>query len=345
MPGIITPISRPNKLQQRWGAEIDDNVVKLIWSPDGQTVAAASISGAITLFEAKTGAIKQTLKGHSFGTTAIAFNHDGKYLASAGQDGKARVWNPDDGAEVLAVAGGAGWVEHVTWSPVRDLFVTGAGKKIRLWNMAGEMVREYPDQAGTIASLAWKPGTEYLASAAYHTISIWSLNDVQPLQQFTWQGSILTLAWSHDGAYIASGDQDSTVHFWYAETEKDLQMWGYPMKVRELSWDRKSRYLATGGGPVVTIWDCGGSGPAGSTPIQLKGHEDMITALAYQRTGDTLISGGADGKIIAWTPSKNDRVAARGTIPQAVTQVVWSPDDKWFVVGGEGGLIKMLTLP
>lgn len=345
MPGLITPMgSRPRKLSQRWTGQLDDNVIMLAWSPDGQTLAAASVSGAITLFDFKTGATKHTLKGHSFGTTSIAFNHDGNYLASAGQDGKARVWNIADGSEVLAVQGGAGWVEHVTWSPVRDLFATAAGKKLRLWNMEGQMVREYPAHPATIAAMSWKPGTEELTTAAYNTVTIWSLDTDTPIKQFSWQGASLVLSWSPDGNYIATGEQDSTVHFWYSKTGKDLQMWGYPLKVKELSWDRGSRYLATGGGPIVTIWDRSGKGPAGTTPIQLKAHEEAITALAYQKKGDLLASGGADGKIILWQPAKNDRPVARGAIDQPISQAVWSPDDQWLAIGGESGLIKMLTL-
>ena len=64
------------------------------------------------------------------------------------------------------------------------------------------------------------------------------------------------MAWSPDGKVLAHGNQDATVHFWYAQTGTDLQMSGYPTKVRELGWDFTSRYLATGGGRMPCVWDC-----------------------------------------------------------------------------------------
>ncbi len=114
------------------------------------------------------------------------------------------------------------------------------------------------------------------------------------MARFAWKGSILTLAWSPDGRYLVHGDQDATVHFWVLASGKDYQMWGYPTKVRELAWDHTSRYLATGGGPVVVVWDYAGKGPQSSKPLMLEAHEDFLSALAFQHTGPLLASGGIE---------------------------------------------------
>ena len=85
--------------------------------------------------------------------------------------------------------------------------------------------------------------------------------------------------------------------FWYAESGRELHMSGYPSKVRELSWDFTGRFLATGGGDVICVWDCGGSkGPEGTTPKMLEGHGATVSAVAWQRRGFLLASGdGCDG--------------------------------------------------
>lgn len=103
---------------------------------------------------------------------------------------------------------------------------------------------------------------------------------------------------------------------------------GYPAKVRELTWDAGSRFLATGGGPVVTIWDCGGRGPAGSRPLELKGHQDSISALTYQHRGPLLASGGKDGRICIWNSSRDRRVRQGIGMKAPVTGLAWSPDDR-----------------
>ena len=61
-------LNSPPQLALRWRQSIDDHVIALAWSPDGSTVAAASVTGPVTSFQ------------HSFivsdqGTAAI-WGHD-----------------------------------------------------------------------------------------------------------------------------------------------------------------------------------------------------------------------------------------------------------------------------
>src|SRR5262249_9703038 len=145
-------------------AAIDDHVIALGWSPDGATVAAASVSGPVTLFDVASGDVRQTLAGHGFGTTALAWNPDGKRLATAGQGGRVRLWAPATGQQLAALDGGSAWVEHIAWGPKGDYLVSAAGKKLRLLAPDGTLVKSFPDAAGTIADLAWSPrGKEFVA--------------------------------------------------------------------------------------------------------------------------------------------------------------------------------------
>jgi WD40 repeat protein len=160
-----------------------------------------------------------------------------------------------------------------------------------------------------------------------------------------WKGSTLVVAWSPDGRYIATGDQDATVHFWVVKSGEDLQMWGYPTKVRELSWDGASRYLATGGGPAVTVWDCSGKGPAGTTPLSLEAHEDYVSALAFQGAGPLLASGGEDGIVALWRPGASKMPRALENLGAAVSGLAWSPDDRAVAAGGEDGGVAALEAP
>jgi WD40 repeat protein len=147
------------------------------------------------------------------------------------------------------------------------------------------------------------------------------------------------LAWSPDGKYLATGDQDCSVHFWIVRLGEDLQMSGYPRKVRELAWDSASRFLATGGGAVPSVWDCSGKGPAGTTPRQFKGHDAAVNALAYQHAGPLLASGGEDGLLAVWQPTKSKKPLAVSVQDSGLTCLAWSPDDKRLAAGQESGRV------
>jgi WD40 repeat protein len=291
-----------------------------------------------------TGRIRHVLPGHGFGTTALSWSPQGGILASSGQDGKVKLWKVPKGQLHLTLDGGAAWVERVTWSPEGTLLAAAAGKKVRLWNTAGELVREYANHPSTVADIRWKPGTLELASAAYGQIALFHPDQAEPVRSLKWKGSQLVLAWSPDGKHMATGDQDSTVHFWFMKNGEDLMMSGYPVKVRELSWDYTSRFLATGGGAVPCVWDVSGKGPAGTRPLQFEGHAANVTGLAFQHSGPLLASAGADGLVMLWHPGKHKRPLATTELPAGITQIAWSGDDQRLAAGTESGRVAVLSL-
>jgi WD40 repeat protein len=326
-----------------WQAPLDDYVNDLVWSSDGRSVAAAVVSGPISILDAATGEVKTSLSGHGFGTTSLSWNNRG-ILASAGQDGKVRLWNVGTG-ESKELDGGNQWIEKVAWSPDGKHLVSSAAKKIRLWKRSGELLWESEDHQSTVSDVAWKPGSSRdFATAAYGGVSLWKPGSSKPARKFEWQGSTLKISWSPNGKYIATGDQDSTVHFWIVTHGMDLQMFGYATKVRELAWDANSRYLATGGAESVTVWDCGGKGPEGSKPLTLEAHTEFVSALAYQRRGTRLLSGGNDGLAALWEPGRTESPLAVSTLGSAVSALAFSPDDRRAVVGCEDGSVWMMEV-
>ena len=329
---------------------ISDHVIDLCWSPRKEKIAAAAVSGPITIFNAETGDVDHALEGHGFGTMSIAWHPEEDMLATAGQDGKAKLWSTESGNLLMELECGASWVEHVSWSTdsTKDrILATSAGKKIKFWSANGNLIGEASAQQTTISDIQWNPEENILASISYGGIKLWSPDISNELRIFDWQGSALKIHWSPDTRFIATGDQDSTVHFWFVETGQDLQMSGYPTKIRELSWDKSSRYLATGGGSQIVIWDCSGKGPEGRRPIMLDEHKDFLVDIAFQHHGDLLASAGLDGLLVIWEPftgRKRKQPKARIGFDQSLTKVAWSLDDTKVLVGDDSGIIAVFTL-
>ncbi|MCE7979553.1 MAG: WD40 repeat domain-containing protein [Caldilinea sp. CFX5] len=337
-------------LRSCWQRPLDDHIIALAWSPPaGQWLAAATVSGPIYLIDSEGGEVHRRLPGHGFGTMALAWHPNGSTLASAGQDGKVRLWDVVSGEQTGELAGGAAWVEHVAWLPAHDnrrapLLAAAAGRTLRIWDESGELVQEYPKHSSTIAHIQWHAPRNELAITSYGLLTVRNPDQPDALRELPWKGSSLVIAWSPDGNYIATGDQDSTVHFWITATGHDLQMWGYPTKVRELAWDHTSRYLATGGSDTVIIWDCGGKGPEGTKPHMLKGHEDTLSVLTYQHKGPLLASGGNDGLVMLWSPLRQKKELCHVARPAPISQLLWLPDDGRLAAGMANGMVELFIV-
>jgi WD40 repeat protein len=71
-------------------------VASVAWSPDGTTLAAATLSGQILLFDAATGTLLARLRGHRPSAFDLVFLDGGTALATTGSDGYIRIWDLAD---------------------------------------------------------------------------------------------------------------------------------------------------------------------------------------------------------------------------------------------------------
>jgi WD40 repeat protein len=66
--------------------------------------------------------------------------------------------------------------------------------------------------------------------------------------------------------------------------------------------------------------------------------------LTYQNQGPLLASGGEDGLVALWQPSKQQGMLALARHDSAVSQLEWSADDQRLVVGTAEGDVALYTI-
>jgi WD40 repeat protein len=82
-----------------------DYALRLAWSSDGKSLAAAGDDHAVKLLDAASGEEFRTLRGHTEGVNDVQWSPDGKSLASASQDRTVKLWDAATGKELLTLRG------------------------------------------------------------------------------------------------------------------------------------------------------------------------------------------------------------------------------------------------
>ncbi|MEM7561341.1 MAG: WD40 repeat domain-containing protein, partial [Planctomycetota bacterium] len=305
---------------------------------------AISVGGSVFLSDDRSNSAKfRQVGSHAGGANSLSWRSDGAEFATAGHDGLAKIWDGKTGHEISSLEAGDSWVGKVDYSPRRNVLATAAGRHLKLWNDRREVFYESSEHASTIADVGWNPDGSAVAVAAYYGVTLHVPGKQSQPRKYSWKGSSLALAWSPNSKYIATGEQDSTVHFWFMKSGGDAQMWGFPTKVLELSWDATGRWLATGGGATVCLWDCSGKGPTGRKPRQYKAHPTKLTQLAFQPDGTLLASADADNFLFLWEPNKYDTIVGGVSLTAPASCLRWCEGGK-LAVGQQDGKVALFDV-
>jgi WD40 repeat protein len=109
-------------------------VVDVEFSPDGRVLATASGDEMARLWNAETGLLRRTLRGHTAFVNSVDFRPDGKVLATASADGDARTWSVRTGAPLNVFRGHFSAVQHASFSPDGHWIVTAGPRTAGLWD-------------------------------------------------------------------------------------------------------------------------------------------------------------------------------------------------------------------
>ena len=337
----LSVASQTGVLGRGWFGTVGDYAIAGGWILGGKALVAADTEGGVYGFDGESGATAWARRGvHDGGALSVAVHPSGTTFTTAGQDGRALIWNAAEGQVSRAIDVGSGWVENVAWSPDGQRLAATCSRQVRVYAADGAEVWRSDDHPSTVSAIAWSNVGE-LATACYGRASFFDAATGELRQKLEWQGSLVSMVLSPGGGIVACGSQDNSVHFWRRSTGQDSEMFGYPGKPSALAFDDTGTLLATSGGESVTVWSFQKKGPEGTRPGVLEFHVQPISTLAFAPGAMRLASGGRDGAVVVWALQRNGRGGPIGAedVGGSVAELYWRPDGRGLAaLDAQGGV-------
>jgi WD40 repeat protein len=213
--------------------------------------------------------LEDELRGKSI--WSVTFSPDGKKLASAHGDRKARLWDAEKGKLIRAIESGKEQALSVAFSPDGALLaVANADRKVRIHNAETGALT-----ATCEGHLPWAP----LAG---------------PYRDWRW--AVRSLSFSRDGRTLASAGNDGNVHLWDVRNGQLLRRIAVGQPVTATAFHPAGRLLASGCVDGRILFHEAASGELRGTIHRPPG---AFLSLAFSPDGDQVLAL-RDGKAERW---------------------------------------------
>jgi WD40 repeat protein len=296
--------------EERVSPELESSwaIQSMAISPDGQRVALAVGTGEVVLWDAAIPPKWATVAKHQGAAQSVSFNHEGNLLASGGYQMTIKVTDLAGGRDLnTKVPEQTDLVHALAFSPDGTVLAIGTadpsnpGKAgvVSLLNVRDGRYRVFKGHTGSVNALGFSPDGKYLVSGSHDgTATVWDSQYDPEWMTLHAQGAgrIFALAFSPCGDRLATGSEGS----------------------------------GTGAAGRIQVWDL----HAKRIERNLMGHTDEVSAIAFDPTGEVLLSGSRNGTVRLWDTHTWLQLDPGLEVGFPLFSVAFAADGKSFAAAG-----------
>jgi len=287
-------------------------------------MATGGTDGSISLWDFASGRRLRTLAAGNGALRSLSFTAAGPYLLTAGNDGRARIWQLDEGREMFSAPGTVAALSPDAKRVVVANEANSPGKLSIYAVDSGAKVADFVSGNDLHTALSYTPdGTQIVAAASNGTIRLHGADGVLRKILNGHKAAVSGLAFAADGRFTVSASDDATIRVW--ETDDPDVMVYFPAGNKSLWAARFSpdgSRVAIGGSGGVEVFDAHTARQLLTIPTQTN-----VIDLDFSPDGTEIATGEESGVVHVWDADNGQRKSEfRGHGDHPVTSVDFSPD-------------------